>query len=118
MNAFLLEIDPNLPIDNKWDAFTYGGYVFLRGMLTVFAVLCIIWFCLFLVRLLIERLSGSIGASPVEEAPAPAPVEVAPPAPVTDDGELIAVIAAAIAAAEAETGRSGFRVVSFHRVNK
>jgi sodium pump decarboxylase gamma subunit len=118
MNAFMLEIDPNLPIDNKWDAFVYGGGVFLRGMLTVFAVLCIIWFCLVLVRLLIEKMNGTTESRP-EETPAPAPIAVAPVAPqATDDGELIAVIAAAIAAAEAETGRTGFRVVSFHRVNK
>ena len=118
MNAFMLEIDPNLPIDNKWDAFVYGGGVFLRGILTVFAVLCIIWFCLVFVRLLIEKMNGTTESRP-EETPAPAPIAVAPVAPqATDDGELIAVIAAAIAAAEAETGRTGFRVVSFHRVNK
>ncbi len=118
MYAFMLEIDPNLPIDNKWDAFLYGGGVLLRGILTVFAVLSIIWFCLFLVRLLIERMNGTVEHH-APEVPAPAPIEVAPVAqPATDDGELIAVIAAAIAAAEAETGRTGFRVVSFHRVNK
>lgn len=119
MHAFLLATNFEEPIANKWEAFLFGGGVFLRGMLTVFAVLCIIWFFLFLVRLLIEKMNGAV-ENRVQEAPAPAPVAVAaePVAPATDDGELIAVIAAAIAAAEAETGRSGFRVVSFHRVNK
>lgn len=118
MHAFLLKIeDPNVAIENKWDAFVEGGAVLLRGILTVFAVLCIIWACLFLVRKIIELATGQAQAS--EKAPAPIPVPQAPvPAPVPADGELIAVIAAAIAAAENETGHTGFRVVSFRRVNK
>ncbi len=115
-----IEENPNLAIENKWDAFLQGGAVLLRGLLTVFAVLCIIWFCLFLVRKIIELMSGQAQAQAQKKAPepAPAPQVVAPVPTVSADSELIAVIAAAISAAEAESGHGGFRVVSFRRVNK
>lgn len=119
MCAFLLKIDdPNVPIENKGEAFLEGGMVLIQGMLKVFAVLCIIWACLFLVRKIIELATGQVQTT--EKAPDPIPVPQAPaPAPISADGELIAVIAAAIAAAEHETGHTGnFRVVSFRRVNK
>ena len=114
-----IEEDPGLVLDNKLDAFLEGGAVLLRGMLTIFAVLTIIWFCLYLVRLLIERMTGTASA-PEKDVAHPTPAAPAPVTPVTPvgDGELIAVITAAIAAAEAEAGHSGFRVVSFRRVNK
>ena len=99
--------------------FLTGSKVLLIGMCTVFAVLSIIWFCLYLIRLLLGRITPSVKKT---AAPAPtttpAPVASVAVAPVSAEGELIAVIAAAIAAAEAESGKTGFRVVSFHRVNK
>lgn len=118
MMGFLMTVAVEEPADSLLDRFLTGGIVLIRGMLTVFAVLCIIWGCLFVVRKIIEQVTGQASApAPVQEAPAPLAQAVAP-TPATDDGELIAVITAAIAAAEAETGHGGFRVVSFRRVNK
>ena len=116
MLSFMLNAEPLSPSE----AFLGGGKVLLIGMCTVFAVLSIIWFCLYLTRLLLARISESVKEAPAPAAePAPAPAAPIAPAPVTAEGELIAVITAAIAAAEAECGRTGgFRVVSFHRVNK
>ena len=53
-------------------------------------------------------------------APAPVAAPVAEPAVenVTDDGELIAVIAAAIAASEGKTSTDGFVVRSIRKVNR
>ena len=45
-----------------------------------------------------------------------APAEVTPSIPESDDAELIAVLAAAVAAAETEAPGKSFRVVSFRRV--
>ena len=112
MYSFMLNAEPLSPSE----AFLQGGKVLLIGMATVFAVLSIIWFCLYLTRLLLARITAS--GEEKSTTPAPAPAPVAPVAPVMAEGELIAVITAAIAAAEAESGRTGFRVVSFHRVNK
>ncbi|MBQ8174685.1 MAG: OadG family protein [Clostridia bacterium] len=115
MYSFMLNAEP-LSLSEK---FFEGGKVLLIGMCTVFAVLCIIWFCLYLTRLLLARITSSGEKAPAPApAVAPAPAPVAAPVPTSANGELIAVIAAAIAAAEAECGHSGFRVVSFHRVNK
>lgn len=113
MIPFILEAE-KLTLSQK---FLEGGKVLLIGICTVFAVLSIIWFCLYLVRLLMERITPSGKQAPAP-APAPAPVVPITVTPVSAEGELIAVIAAAIAAAEAESGKTGFRVVSFHRVNK
>ena len=115
MYSFMLNAGPLSPSE----AFLEGGKVLLIGICTVFAVLSVIWFCLFLTRLLLARIteSGKEAPAPAKVAPAPAPV--AAPAPAPANGELIAVITAAIAAQEAQSGRTtGFRVVSFHRVNK
>ncbi|MCD7776477.1 MAG: OadG family protein [Firmicutes bacterium] len=102
--------------------------VFLLGFGTVFVVLII----LFIVITLMGKIfyHGDKGKSTKESAaPAPAvPVvteevtAVPEEAEVTDDGELIAVITAAIAAFMAESGEgeglsSGFRVVSFKRAS-
>lgn len=122
MKAADLGYDPNKPVEDVGARLGIGAEVLLRGMITVFAVLCVIWLSLVLLRLFLYDLPKrrAAKAAPAEEekneaAPAPAP---APIAPKTDDGELVAVIAAAIAAAEAEEGNGKFRVVSFHRVNK
>ncbi len=88
----------------------------LMGMGTVFAVLFIIWAVLTVFRLVMDGIK-----KPKKEK---APVDVAVPAregdDATDDGVLIAVITAAVAAyREKEAGSSGrtvpFRVVSFNR---
>ncbi len=92
-----------------------GSNVFLQGMLTVFAVLCIIWFCMVVTRFFIHDLPER--RKKAAEAAVSATASDVEASPTTDDGELIAVIAAAVAAYRAED-EGGFRVVAFHRVNK
>ena len=123
MKAADLGYDPAKPVEDVGKRFGIGAEVLLRGMITVFAVLCVIWLCLVLLRLFLHDLpkKRAAKATPAEEEKKAVPSPVSAPAPVTpkaDDGELVAVIAAAIAAAEAEEGNGKFRVVSFHRVNK
>ena len=114
--------EAQIPLDSLWEKFTVGGGVFLRGVCTVFAVLAIIWFFLSIVRYFVydlpnKRKAEAESKPQTKAAPQAAPAAPAPAA-VADDGELVAVIAAAIAAATAESGGGKFRVVSFHRVNK
>ena len=113
---FLLEFSQeqfaqkNLPAS---EVFTSGGMVFLTGMLTVFSVLGILWITLMAFKFFFHDLPS--GEKKVKkEKPVPAPVQTAPV--VTDNNEIIAVIAAAIAMAESECGgNTKFRVVSFKR---
>lgn len=93
------------------DTLTFGLQMLLIGMVAVFAVLGLLWFCLYLFRILFHDLPAKkVKEAPVEEVE-PAPVAV----PATDDDEIVAVIAAAIAAAESENAGLKFRVVSFIR---
>ena len=90
----------------------------ILGMGTVFVVLIFISFIISLFKL-IPVLEKKFKKSPKTEtaaAPAPAPAAPAPVAAVdeTDDGELVAVIAAAVAAAEG-TSTDGFIVRSIKR---
>ena len=113
---FLLEFSKeqftqkNLPFS---DVITSGGMVFITGMLTVFAVLGILWIALMAFKFFFHDLSH--GEKKIKnEKPVPAPVQSAPT--TSDDNELVAVIAAAIAMAESECGgNTKFRVVSFKR---
>lgn len=94
----------------------------IMGIGTVFVILIML---IFLISLF-QFIPGS-GAQQAKkkkaaaaQAPAPAPVPVAAPAPVqeeTDNSELIAVIAAAIAASEGTT-TDGFVVRSIRKINR
>lgn len=104
-----------------------AGQVFLIGMAMVFAVLALLWGILALFGKVMTRTKKqSAPAEPVAPVESAAPVAEEPVADVatvaeTDDGELIAVITAAVAAAiesdEELSSRfaSGFRVVSFKK---
>ena len=90
---------------NIMNALGYGGIVAVIGMLIVFAGLTILIVILSLMGKVFQAADSKKAAKPA--AAAPAPVEAAPapaaPAPVVeeevvDDAQLIAVIAAAIAA--------------------
>ena len=112
---YLLAVDVNVnePLEFS-EALGYGGQVVLLGMLTIFAVLVILWISLSLFKFFFADLKlGEKLEKPVEIKPAPV---VDAPVYVNNDEEIVAVIAAAIAAAEAEapTGVK-FRVVSFKR---
>ena len=115
---FMLNIDKSQYADKIiktagfGDTVAFGAKILLIGMATVFSVLCLIWLCLSVFKVAFSRKSEKpVKATKIEAEP----VAVAPVA-VSDDSEIIAVIAAAIAAAESEsTGGAKFRVVSFRR---
>lgn len=90
---------------------SFGGSTVLLGMGSVFAVLGIIFAVLMIFKYVFTNLEAK--KKPAKEEP----VAVITPAPVyTDDSEIIAVIAAAIAMAESESEDNiKFRVVSFRR---
>lgn len=104
-----------------------AGQVFLIGMGMVFAVLALLWGILALFGKVMTRTKKQTApaepVAPVEPAAPVAEEPVADAATVAeaDDGELIAVITAAVAAAiesdEELSSRfaSGFRVVSFKK---
>lgn len=115
---FLNTLDPTVIDPDIGQRLNLATSTLLRGMLTVFAVLTIIWLFVSLLRVFLHDLPKKRVADkkPATQAQTPAPVAVTP-APVAD-AELIAAITAAIAAYAAEEGDFGFRVVSFHRVNQ
>lgn len=87
-----------------------GLQVVLIGMLAVFSVLTVIWGCISLLSVLLSKKKEEAKVETVIPQPAaPAPVAT------TDGNEIIAVIAAAIAAAESDAPGCKFRVVSFNR---
>lgn len=96
------------------DALGFGAIVLLQGMVTVFAVLCIIWGSLVIFKRVFTAFEKKQAETPVAAQPAAHPA-VTESTNESDD-EIIAVIAAAIAAAESETPGARFKVVSFKRV--
>lgn len=93
------------------DTLTFGLQMLLIGMVAVFAVLGLLWFCLYVFRLVFHDLPAKKATEVPAEKSEPAPVV----ASVSGDDEIVAVIAAAIAAAESENAGLKFRVVSFRR---
>lgn len=94
------------------DALLFGGAMLLIGIATVFAVLGALWACLAVFKLVFHDLPSRKRSKPekvvtetVKETVIAAPTE----------GEIVAVIAAAIAMAEAESSGLKFKVVSFRR---
>ena len=93
-------------MSNILNAIGYGGTVAVIGMLIVFFVLALLIACIYALGAVLQKMTAEKKAPARPAAPAPAPV--AAPAPVVeepaaaeevvDDAELIAVIAAAIAA--------------------
>ena len=99
----------NLPMS---EVLSSGGMVVLTGLLTVFAVLCVLWFALVMFKFFFHDLASGKKKKEIKSESAPAPQVNA----ANDDEEIIAVIAAAIAMAESECGSNkAFRVVSFKR---
>ncbi len=106
------------------ERWAYAGRMTLLGMVMIFSVLGLLWAVLSVFKYVM------VGKSPKAEKPKSAVAEAVaesvavaedePIVPATDDGELVAVIAAAIAAYRASEGMdaidaSAFRVVSFRR---
>ena len=107
---------------NTMNPVAYGLIVAVIGIAVVFVMLTIliafVWALGKLMQKLVGRAEAKKAAAAAAAAPAPAPVVEAPvveEAPVVDDAELIAVIAAAIAAFD----NSGKRLVvrKVRRVN-
>ena len=105
----------NFKFSDLGDALVFGASVLAIGMLTIFAVLCLLWLCLFIFKLLFHDLPKKRSKKKKN-----APVIITPEKVVdhsaTDEEELVAVITAAIAMAESDHSGMKFRVVSFKRV--
>lgn len=91
----------------------FGGKMAAIGILTVFAILGIIWVCLTVFKYVFteqnKTKSVKIKETVIEDASVPEAIVY------NNDEEIIAVIAAAIAMAEEENQGAKFRVVSFRR---
>ena len=106
--------------DNTWARFVEKGVpTAILGMLTVFAVLAILWGCLevfkYVFYTLPERKKKANAENAVAE-PEAAPEQEEQT--YADDGEIVAAIIAAITAARAEESDgapAAFRVVSFRK---
>ena len=103
----------NFEISQLGEALVFGGAILLIGILTIFAVLSILWLCLVLFKVAFHDLPQKKKAVATESV---APVqEIVNESPVSSGDEIIAAIAAAIAMAESESSGIKFRVVSFKR---
>ena len=91
-----------------------AGLNTLMGLGIVFLMLIFLSFVIRHISNLTEK-KDSKSAAPAAPAPAPAPAEEEQEEELADDGELVAVIAAAIAAYEGSTSTDGFVVRSIKR---
>lgn len=92
----------------------FGGQVVLIGMVTVFSVLGLLWACLTVFKFVFNGEANKKTAKIVPDTTVREEVS-APVVYASNDDEIIAAIAAAIAMAESESCGSKFRVVSFRR---
>jgi len=99
-----------------WDT---GALVSILGLLTVFTVLAIIMIVLIIMERIFAKNSSPKKTVAKEKAPEAKPEVKVEKAPIknTDDGELVAVITAAIAASMGVPQRS-IKIKSFKRVGK
>ena len=106
-----------------------AGTVTLMGMVTIFAVLAILWAMIEIMHSVLHKgEKKEKEPRPKKTVPAPAPKQddaaiaaaiAAALAASEDDGAVVAAITAAITAARAENGETGaFRVVSFKRAER
>ena len=115
MNNIKLLLNLNPDVNSKMEfseAVSYGGFMVLVGMVTIFAVLGIIWLALLVFKYFCHDLANKKSAAPtVNKAPEPQQTVTS----TSQDEEIVAAIAAAIAMAESESDGIKFRVVSFKR---
>ena len=104
-----------------------AGTVTLMGMVTIFAVLAILWAMIEIMHAVLhkgekkekESRSQKAAPAPNQDDAAIAAAIAAALAAAEDDGAVVAAITAAITAARAEAGETGaFRVVSFKRAER
>lgn len=105
----------NFDLSQIKDVLIFGGSVLLIGVATIFLVLCILWLCLSLFKLVFHN-TGKKEARKSARNTNSGNVEKSNDYTTSDQGEIIAVIAAAIAMAESENSDLKFRVVSFKRI--
>ena len=105
----------NFEISQLGDALIFGGAILLIGMVTVFTILCLLWLCLVLFKIFFHDIPEK-RAEKKKALAAITATEVEEVVTATDNNEIIAVIAAAVAMAESEDDGIKFRVVSFRRV--
>ncbi len=94
-----------------------AGLNTLMGIGTVFIMLVFLSFIISLFKFIPGMLDGKKKEAPVPVSPAPVPVQAPAVEEEVDDTELIAVIAAAIAASEG-TSTDGFVVRSIRKINR
>lgn len=109
----IIKFGEGFEISQLGQAALFGGAVLLIGMATVFSVLCILWGFLALFKLVFHDIPKKrANVTKVVEA-----VQQEVQTVVNDaNEELVAVIAAAIAAAESDNTGIKFKVVSFRKV--
>lgn len=109
MNALAINLDPAV--------MGGAGIVFLVGLGIVFIALVVIILILMLQALIFSKVgSGKKEKKAAASAAAPAPAPVQAAAPVEDDAEIAAVIAAVVAMMS-ESG-NGLKIRSIRRVGK
>ena len=98
------------------DVLIFGGSILLIGIATIFGVLCILWLCLAIFKVVFHDIpEKKASRKPIELSPVFDETPDISSAKANDD-EIVAVIAAAIAMAESEHSGMKFRVVSFKRI--
>jgi len=109
----IVKLSKDFSLSQLGEAFIFGGAILIIGILTIFAVLCILWLFLVIFKLVFH----DIPKKRAEKKPDKTVVtpDTSLEAKTINDGELIAVISAAIAMAENDNSGSKFRVVSFKR---
>jgi len=105
----------NFEVSQLGDALIFGGAILLIGMLAIFAVLTIILLCLTLFKIFFHDIPNKRANGSNTNESKVSVTDVPTAEAVTNDGEIVAVIAAAIAMAESESSGAKFRVVSFKR---
>ena len=106
-----------------------AGTVTLMGMVTIFAVLAILWAMIEIMHAVLHKgekkekeprqKKAAPAAAPKQDDAAIAAAIAAALAAAEDDGAIVAAITAAITAARADAGETGaFRVVSFKRAER
>lgn len=108
MNALAINLDPAV--------MGGAGIVFLVGLGIVFIALVVIILILMLQAMIFKNVGKGKKEEKKAAAPAPAPAPVQAAAPVEDDAEIAAVIAAVVAMMS-ESG-NGLKIRSIRRVGK
>ncbi len=94
------------------ETLAFGAMIVFIGMLTVFAVLILLWFSLVLFKKAFHDIPEKRKSTPINEK---IPVQETVQNTTDDENEIVAVLAAAIAMAESNNDDVKFRVVSFKK---